>query len=86
MPKKLIEVTQVIEVEYDEAQFSEQFMQEFRQHLYDFETIDDHLKHLAQLRAREIVHSGGFVEGYGPLSRMGISFMMRSQDEEVLPE
>jgi hypothetical protein len=76
MVKFTIEVTQTIEVELDETKFDEAFMEEFRESFYQFDTIEEHAEHLAQLHARGIVEldsfSGEFIEGHGPSKDMGI--------------
>lgn len=58
--------TSTVEVEIDEDEFDEKFMEEFRSYMYDFDTIEDHVRHLAQLAARE--SASGFVEGYGHIN------------------
>ncbi len=59
-----------VEIELDESKFDEAFMSEFRKHYYDFDEFKDHVEHLAQLEARDLLV--GFVEGYGPIESMGI--------------
>ncbi|WP_323034550.1 hypothetical protein [Pararhodobacter sp.] len=79
---KTVEVRQIISVTVDEDKFSEQFMEEFRASFYPFFDLDDHIQHLAQLTARDIITEwpkDQFVEGYGPLTDMGIS--CAEQDE-----
>lgn len=70
--KKTVYVTLTIDVEVDETKFTDEFMQEYRDSFYSFDTIDDHIKHLAQLHARGIYDSDSFIEGYGQASDMGI--------------
>ncbi len=72
--KKIVEVTQYIEVEVDEAKFDEEFLEDFRGYMYNFKDIDDHIKHLAQLYARGIANNHSFIEGYGEAKDMGIKF------------
>jgi len=71
-----IEVTRRVQVTLDESKFDEKFMREFDRWFYDFgRDINRHVKHLAWLYAAGRI--GGldrFVEGYGKLSEMGISF------------
>lgn len=81
--KKLVEVTRVIEVEVDETKFTPQFMEEFRDSFYPFMSIDDHLKHLAQLEARGLLDSR-FIEGYGAAKDMGIKTRVVDQEEEIV--
>jgi len=79
MVTKCVAVTQVVKVTVDEKKFDEKFMKEFRESFYNFTTIDDHIKHLAQLYVRGCE---GFIEGYGEQRDMGISFEIVEQDEE----
>lgn len=62
--KKSILVTQLVEVEINESFFSEEFLKEFREVFYNFHTINDHMKHIAQLSARGLIGSGSVPEGY----------------------
>ena len=76
MKKFTVEVTQTIEVELDETKFDEAFMEEFRQSFFQFDEIQDHVEHLAQIHARGVIeldgHKPEFIEGYGPQNEMGI--------------
>lgn len=70
-----VTVTQIIEVTLDASAFSESFMQEFRDDFYEFDAIEDHAEHIAQLHARGLFDGGSydeFIEGYGPAKDMGI--------------
>jgi hypothetical protein len=69
--KKTVEVRFFVDVEVDETKFTEKWMKDFRESFYPLYSIDDHIKHIAQLEAREIL-TPVFVEGYGPLKTMGI--------------
>lgn len=69
---KTIEVTQYVTVTVPDDLLTEEFMAEFREHFYDFTTVDEHLYHLAQLRARGIYDSDSFIEGYGNAKELGI--------------
>lgn len=74
--KKVVTVIQNIEVEVDETKFTPQFMEEFRSYMFShFDTLDDHIRHIAQLHARGVIDassSGEFIEGYGPIEEFGI--------------
>lgn len=70
--KFYITVSIDVEVEIEEAKFTPEFMEEFRRDFYPFELIEDHAKHLAQLRARGLVDDHSFIEGYGRPENMGI--------------
>lgn len=78
-----VEVRQTIEVTIDETKFTPKFMEEFRGSFFCFYTLKDHIEHLAQLAAREVVHDGSFIEGYGPAKEMGISFAEGGIEMEV---
>lgn len=68
-------VSHDVEVYLDESKFDEAFIAEFQASFYDFDTIDEHREHLAQLFARGIVDEfTDFIEGYGPPKEMGIEF------------
>jgi hypothetical protein len=71
-----IDVIQTIKVTVDETKFTSEFMEEFRQGFYPFETLQEHVEHLAQLYARGLVDDcpNQFIEGYGPAREMGIKF------------
>jgi hypothetical protein len=85
MAKKTVVVTQEIEIEYDEARFSPEWMKNFREYMYPFQTVEDHLKHLAQLKARGFLEcSDPWVEGYGHLPAMRITLKQIDQEEEVV--
>lgn len=88
MTVKNVTVTFTVKVTLDETKFTEQFMQEFRDDFYDFQSIDDHAMHLAQLAARGVkdlceFSPNEFVEGYGMISEMGILAEVTGQEEEV---
>lgn len=76
--KRLVDVTQTVEVEVDESKFTPEFMQEFRNSFYSFHTINQHLEHLAQLYARGLDRD--FIEGYGPAQDFGIRFSLIDSD------
>ena len=70
--RAFINIDQNVVVTIDRAKFSEEFMREFRECFYPFDTIEEHLRHLATLYARGIAYNGGFIEGYGEAEAMGI--------------
>ncbi len=75
MVDREVRVTQTILVAVDEAKFTPEFMEDFRRHFYPFDTLNRHIEHLAQLRARGLVDDfTKFIEGYGPVEEMGIRF------------
>lgn len=75
MTEKAFAVSQTVYVTVDEGAFNPEFMEEFRQNFYDFDTIDEHREHLASLYARGIVDDfSDFIEGYGNPDEFGIKF------------
>ncbi|WP_297803699.1 hypothetical protein [uncultured Brevundimonas sp.] len=70
-------VARRVSVAVDESKFTEEFLSEYRKDFYPFQTIDDHREHLAILYARGVLTGwrDEFIEGYGPASEMGITFM-----------
>lgn len=50
------------EIEIDENIIDEEWMEQFREYMYDFTTHEEHAEQIAQLRAR---FGGDFMEGYG---------------------
>lgn len=81
-----VEVTQTVTVTLDETKFDEVFMQEFRDSFFNFDTIDEHAEHLAQLEARGITDEFGqnFIEGYGPAAEMGIKMAVVGVDMDIV--
>ena len=53
--KRLVEISVAIQVEIDESKFTEEFMQGFRQTVYNFHSLDEHIEHIAQLSARGLL-------------------------------
>ena len=75
MTTAYFDVIQMIKVVVDESKFTEEFMEEFQRNFYPFYTIEDHMKHLAQLYSRGIVDEfSEFIEGYGNPKDFGIDF------------
>ena len=67
-----VRVVQEVNVTVDEALFNEAFLAEFRESFYQFDTLEAHVQHLAQLYCRGM--AGSFIEGYGKPEDMGIKF------------
>ncbi len=66
-------VTQTVSVTLDTDKLNEAFMVEFRRYLYDFDSIERHAEHIAQLYARGLVDEfSNFIEGYGNPKDVGI--------------
>jgi hypothetical protein len=71
-------------VTVDEKKFDEKFLKEYRETFYDFETIEDHCKHLAGLYVRGMIGDrDAFIEGYGDPREMGIKFEVIAHGSEV---
>lgn len=69
-----------VSVTIDPAKFTKKFMKEFRATFYNFQSVSDHVDHLAQLYARGLADNGSFIEGYGPAADMGIAFKQLNVD------
>lgn len=78
-----VNVTQTVEVTLDESKFSKEFLEEFKEYFYDFDDMEEHAKHLAQLKARELIDYDGFIEGYGNIEDMEISLEITDQFESI---
>lgn len=64
-----VDVTQRLEITVDETKFTEEFFDEFTEYFFPYDTIEEHVKHIAQLYARGVYQGsrGEFVEGYGKI-------------------
>jgi len=85
---KTVAVTQYVTVTIDESKFTPGFLQEFGEGFYQFDNIDEHIEHLAQLTARALYPetkfwTDTFIEGYGPAQDMGIETSINSRDTEI---
>lgn len=74
----------LIQVTVDESKFTDEFMEEFRRHFYPFNTIEEHMEHLAQLEARGLIGVDNFVEGYGDIREFGVKFGVGSGETEIV--
>lgn len=84
MITKTVEVTTQITVTVDESMFDEDFMREYKEAFYPFHSLEDHLEHLAQLKARgHLGYIDPFIEGYGLAATMGISFDVGDTQTEI---
>jgi hypothetical protein len=83
--KATVAVTQTVEIEVSDALFTEEFMKDFRKYFYDFMTPAEHLEHLAQLFARDVIHNESFIEGYGKAKEKGIRGRVMDTETQVLP-
>lgn len=72
--KCIVHVEQSCRVVVDAAKFTPQFMEEFKETFYRFDSIEDHIKHLGQLHLRGLANNHSFIEGYGQAAEMGIVF------------
>jgi hypothetical protein len=69
--KRKVEVTFLVEVEVDETKFTPEWIADWQKVFYPFNSVEDHIEHIAQMEARDILNPN-FTEGYGPLAEMGI--------------
>ena len=83
--KRTVSVEMLVEVEVDETKFTPEFMGEFRDHFFGLDTVEEHIEHLAQLEAREVL-SQEFTEGYGPLKDFGIVARVIGCETSILSE
>jgi hypothetical protein len=74
MTTRIIKVVTEVSVTLDEDAFDNIFMEEFNSSFYEFDTIEEHYEHLAQLYARGLTDGTDFIEGYGMPDEMGIIF------------
>lgn len=80
--KRKVEVTFLVEVEVDETKFTQEWIDDWRKVFYPFNTIEDHIEHIAQMEARDIL-GPKFTEGYGRLADMGIKAAVLDQRADV---
>lgn len=68
-----IDVIIPVTVTVDESKFTPEFMAEYRESFYPFQTVDDHIRHLAFLAATGMMRDlPSFIEGYGESEDFGI--------------
>ncbi|CDO35794.1 hypothetical protein [Novosphingobium sp. KN65.2] len=80
-----IEIVQVVTVKLDETKFDETFMSEFRDSFFQFDSIEEHAEHIAQLEARGLIADyKPFIEGYGPAEDMGITTKVETVDTDII--
>jgi hypothetical protein len=85
MITKKVNVIQTVKVTVSDDKFTDKFMEEFRDQFYNFNTIDDHIKHLAQYHVRfGEIYDDDFIEGYGYAKDMGIFVSYEDQEEEIV--
>ena len=83
--KYKVEVTRfdTYEIEVNPDHINEAWFKEFREHFYDFDTPEEVAEHLAQFQARFGEHSGGFIEGFGYVTRNGsLAFDFSDYDKD----
>ena len=72
---KEVSIEMSVEVHYNPEKFTDEFMEDFRKTMFPFQTLDDHLKHLAAMYTTGNIVNGK-LEGYGDLYEdMGIHFV-----------
>lgn len=82
MSKRTVEVTFFVEVEMDDSKFTPEFMSEFQQTMFNYDTLDEHAEYLAWLAVRGLLDED-FTEGYGPLKDMGIKIVFSEGDTVI---
>jgi hypothetical protein len=80
--KRKVEVTFLVEVEVDETKFTPEWITDWQKVFYPFNSVEDHIEHIAQMEARDILNPK-FTEGYGPLADMGIKASVIDQRADV---
>lgn len=78
--KMTVEVTQNVEVEFPDNFLTPEFMKQFRDSFYNFNSRAQHFEHVAQLHARGLVGEDSFIEGYGDAKALGIKMQIVGQD------
>jgi hypothetical protein len=82
--RKTVILTSYVDIEVDETKFTDEFMVDFRQSFYEFNTLDDHLAHLARLAdGNNFYLLSKFIEGYGEPDDFGIKIHGINYDSEV---
>lgn len=82
MKKFKVKVERVDEyvIEFDENVINKEFIDNFKEYLYDFDTLEEHAEHIAQFRAR---FGERFIEGYGNVMVNGrVPFMVKEEEVE----
>lgn len=66
-----VEVTQIttVRIQFDDAVWTEERMEQFRKEMYPFKTLKRHAEHLAQFAVR--FGNVACIEGYGPVENRG---------------
>lgn len=80
--EKTVRLEFEVKIKYDKSFFNKKFMEAFRDYMFPFETVGEHLEHLAQMKVRGLAE--GFVEGYGDLDEKGIVMRCEQTNSEVL--
>lgn len=80
----IVEVTRVVTVELDETKLTPEFMDDFREHMFNFNSIEEHARNLAVVAVNGLAEPDGFIEGYGVPSEMGIKLSVDRPDAEVV--
>lgn len=78
-----VTVTHTVKVIMDKSKFTPEFNKDFRTYFFNFDGLEDHAKHIAQMEARGMIGFDHFVEGYGDIREMGIEVKVTDQYEEI---
>lgn len=82
-----VRVTQWVDVTLDETKFTPEFFGEFGSTIAPWDTIEEHVEHLAWVQASGLEDLSGkadpFVEGYGPVKDFGITASITDTETEI---
>ena len=66
-------------IEIDDSIITEEWMENFREYMNDFDSLEEHAEHLAQYQARMGNHQ--FIEGYGNVKRDGECWFLNDDEK-----
>ena len=69
-----VEVTRIVRITLDETKFTPAFFERVAKLIAPMPNLTDHVIHLAREWVDGAADNGEFVEGYGQMDEMGISF------------
>ncbi|MET3508273.1 hypothetical protein [Halalkalibacter oceani] len=68
------------EIELDENQMNKEWMEGWKNVFYDFDSLEEHAEHIAQVRANK---GTGFIEGYGNVLENGKRPLFLRENEKI---
>jgi len=85
MKKFKVEVTttNTYEIELDENVINEEWMREFRDTFYSFNSLEEHAQQIAEQRARNVQRTDTFLEGYGKVRIKDYGFDSKEWENPV---